>query len=867
MATDRNITFRLPKFHTTHLLPATAASLLVVMTMPAIGIAQDVDGEALIGSIELSGGFLPDPYVVDVVPGGETAVADLGAGCSGYIYNAGPDFELVLDSAESQLGIFVSGDMDTTLVINDPNGKWHCSDDNSDAGDANPGVMLKKPTNGIYDIWIGTYGEVEVGAQAKLVITESRSSEWASLDLNTSSPLSTVAGTGGIDFGDDLSTWANDGECDDSRFAGEGMANSVVDSDLYHDATDCSTLYVAGGVTFTESSVSTSTGSESGPTRGSLDASDPTLSGYGYADTYTFDGSAGATAVIDLRSANFDTYLQVRSPSGELFTNDDYEGSYERSLLSLNLDESGEYTVEVSSYESDATGDYTLEMTSAIASDTAANLNLSGALTSDDATYSDGEYHDSYTFQGTPGQTVTIDLSSPAFDTYLILENPNGETEVNDDADDADDGTGHSQIVTQLSELGTYTVHVTSYGAAEIGSYDLAVNQSSGGSAAQQSNGGRDSVALALGESTRGALEASDQLSEDGKFEDVYVFSGNAGDTVLVDLRSGAFDTYLSMITPSGQAIDNDDFDGRTDRSVIEVTLQETGRYRIRATTYARYATGEYALSLSQGDSGSIIVTAPINTGSSQIYGLFAGMADYPGDDNDLDLTDQDALRARDALIGGAGMNPENAYTFLNADATNANFRNALSTIGNDIDEDDMLVIFYSGHGSRYERSDGPNSSDPDGMDESIELYDGALLDDELGALLDSVHAGTVLLVFDSCFSGGFAKDVVSAPGRMGLFSSEEDVTSQVAFKFQAGGYLAAFFDEAIRGHYADQDQNSEVTAIELSQYLHDRYRDDVKAFSAETYVTTGGPQSSYQHLVVDRGGVGAYNVLFRNNN
>ena len=863
MATFSKKSFLLPTSQTALITPAITVTLLaVVMSLPAIGIAQDVDGEALNGIVALSGGFLPDPYVVDVIPGGETAVSDLGAGCSGFIYNDGPDFELALDSAGSELGIFVAAGIDTTLVINDPNGKWYCSDDNTDAGDTNPGVMFKKPANGTYDIWIGTYGDVEIGEQAKLVITESRSSEWAGLDLDTSTTTAAVAGTGAIDFGDDLSTWANDGECDDDRFEGEGMANSIVDSDLYHDATDCSTLYAAGEVAFTESSASAGAAPEGGPARGSLESSDPTLSGYGYVDTYTFDGSAGATAVLDLRSANFDTYLQVRAPSGELFTNDDYEGSYERSLLSLNLSESGEYTVEVSSYGSEATGDYTIEMTSAIASDTAANLDTTGSLESGDETYSDGEYHDSYTFEGTPGQTVTIDLTSPAFDTYLILENPNGETEVNDDADD---GTGHSQIVTQLSELGTYTVHVTSYGAAETGDYDLAVNQSSAGTAAQQSNGGRDSVGLAMGESTRGALEASDQLSEDGKFEDVYVFSGNAGDTILVDLRSGVFDTYLSMITPSGQAIDNDDFDGRTDRSVIEVTLQETGRYRILATTYSGDATGEYALSLSQGDSGNTVVTAPTNTSSSQIYGIFAGMADYPGEDNDLDLTDQDALRARDALIGGAGMNPDNAYTLLNADATNANFRSALSTIASDIGQDDMLVIFYSGHGSRYERTGGPNSTDPDGMDESIELYDGALLDDDLGALLDTVHAGTVLLVFDSCFSGGFAKDVVSAPGRMGLFSSEEDVTSQVAFKFQAGGYLAAFFDEAIRGHYADQDQNSELTAIELSQYLHDRYRADVKAFGADTYVTTGGPQSSYQHLVVDRGGVGAYNVLFRN--
>jgi uncharacterized caspase-like protein len=207
-------------------------------------------------------------------------------------------------------------------------------------------------------------------------------------------------------------------------------------------------------------------------------------------------------------------------------------------------------------------------------------------------------------------------------------------------------------------------------------------------------------------------------------------------------------------------------------------------------------------------------------------------------------------------------MDPANAVTLLNEDATNQNFRAALATIASTISQDDMLVIFYSGHGDRIERTGGPNSTDPDGFDETIELYDGALTDDELGLLLDGVNAGRVLLVFDSCFSGGFAKDVVSAPGRMGLFSSEEDVASQVAYKFQAGGYLAVFFDEAIRGHYADKDMNNELTALELSEYLHNRYRADVKSFGTDQYVSSG-PESSNQHLVVDRGGVGAYNVLF----
>jgi hypothetical protein len=120
------------------------------------------------------------------------------------------------------------------------------------------------------------------------------------------------------------------------------------------------------------------------------------------------------------------------------------------------------------------------------------------------------------------------------------------------------------------------------------------------------------------------------------------------------------------------------------------------------------------------------------------------------------------------------------------------------------------------------------------------------------------------LLVLDACFSGGFSKDAISAPGRMGLFSSEEDVTSGVAVKFRAGGYLAQFVAEAVGERRADADTDGTITALELSQYLHERYRSDVKSGGTDDYVRTGGPQTGYQHLVVDRGSVGPYDVLFR---
>lgn len=43
-----------------------------------------------------------------------------------------------------------------------------------------------------------------------------------------------------IDYGDDTSQFAMDGECDDSRFEGSGMTDTILlESDVGHDATDC----------------------------------------------------------------------------------------------------------------------------------------------------------------------------------------------------------------------------------------------------------------------------------------------------------------------------------------------------------------------------------------------------------------------------------------------------------------------------------------------------------------------------------------------------------------------------------------------------------------------------------------------------
>ena len=54
--------------------------------------------------------------------------------------------------------------------------------------------------------------------------------------------------TGYIDFGDNSSEWARDGECDDPRFEGSGMDSIPLIADRSHDATDCRRLYDAGRI-------------------------------------------------------------------------------------------------------------------------------------------------------------------------------------------------------------------------------------------------------------------------------------------------------------------------------------------------------------------------------------------------------------------------------------------------------------------------------------------------------------------------------------------------------------------------------------------------------------------------------------------
>ena len=610
-------------------------------------------------------------------------------------------------------------------------------------------------------------------------------------------------------------------------------------------------------------------GNSSGST-GSLSSGDEQLQSGEFLDRYTLNASAGENIIVDLTSQQFDPYIILVTPNGEQIENDDWEGSLSHSRVETVASQGGAYEVIVTSFAPGETGSYALSMESGGSGSFSgggyagsfSGMSETGTLARGDETLEGGEFFDVYPFTGSAGQRLSIEMSSTEFDTWVGLVGPEGIIDANDDAPNM--GT-NSRLDVSLPTSGEYSVIATSFAAGETGRYNL--NVSAGGGSSRPVTNSNNASELYVGASVNGQLTTSDRRGQYGEYEDTYSFQAQAGQNVRVTMESGPIDTYLRLAGPGGVSLENDDYNGSLDQSVIEFRAPSSGRYTITATSYAEGETGSYTLSVTDGTGNSQLI--PNNGGgyggdSTEIYGIFVGISDYPSFYNDLPYTAQDAVLAHDAVRDFGGMNASNAILLTDEEATEANLRQAFQTLSARMDDDDTFVFFFSGHGNRVDIRGPAETADLDGMDETIELYDNPMTDTQFDALLDSMPVERALIILDSCYSGGFAKDVISSPGRMGLFSSEEDVVSLVASKFEAGGYLAHFFRAALETGEADINGDSQLDAIELSQYLRTSYLlEHQSKRQLESFDSLDDIDVTYQHLVVDRSGVSPYEVFF----
>jgi hypothetical protein len=624
------------------------------------------------------------------------------------------------------------------------------------------------------------------------------------------------------------------------------------------------------------------------PIDGALAPGDGTYSDGSYIDVYTFRGRSGQTVMLRLESTDFDPMLFLAGPGEFSESNDDAEGK--NSIISTILPADGAYRVTVNSYGAGATpGRYRLTLApggsgtapatgSAEGSRIQLGVPVAGRLGSGDATLTSGEFSDAYIIEARAGQAFAVDLSSAAFDPYLLVRGPGNFREDNDDFNDQRD---RARVEFSAPEDGVYRIVATSYRSGEEGAYRLLVTDLASNRTVVSTPGpaGTEAAAtnLVAGRALAGRLGANSGTLTSGEYRDLYTYRGRRGERLVIDLSSSEIDPYL-MIRGQGLEEENDDAGDGNRNARLDVTLPRDGEYRVYATTYRPAEAGAYTIRMTSGSDAGTAEPArptpatptrpePIRTnnepprsglaeapiGGTRVFGIFVGITDYP-DDNDLPQCAEDARKFADVLRQARVSTPSQQRVLLDRAATIDGVRRAFRDLAPLAGPDDLFVFFYSGHGSQTE--DLASSQERDRREESLVLYDRLLQDDELATLLNSINCRVQVIALDACFSGGF-RDALTRPEQMGLFSSEEDLTSAIPEKFQAGGYLSHFVREGLLGA-ADENGDNRVIAGELSEYLYRQFASEATGVASETLEGA----SSYQHLVVDRGGVKVNDLL-----
>lgn len=132
-------------------------AVLFLIGMTGLAAACPAVQNPGVQSYYTNGPDLWSPNSYSVTAGGSNLLRNCGFNHPGYVISS-PDFEFQIDGLQgyNRLNIRVVGNCDTVLLVNDAYGNWYFDDDSG--GNLHPAINLYSPGNGIYDIWVGTYG-------------------------------------------------------------------------------------------------------------------------------------------------------------------------------------------------------------------------------------------------------------------------------------------------------------------------------------------------------------------------------------------------------------------------------------------------------------------------------------------------------------------------------------------------------------------------------------------------------------------------------------------------------------------------------------------------------------------------------------
>lgn len=343
-------------------------------------------------------------------------------------------------------------------------------------------------------------------------------------------------------------------------------------------------------------------------------------------DLYTFTGRRGERIRFIMRSSDFDAYLNVgrTDKSGgfeSLDTDDDGAGGTD-AKVELTLPADGAYAIRANTLNAGPTGAYTLRVEQGVVPGPpvvrpiAVGQTLTGELSETDPELDDdNSRYDLYTFQARAGDGVTATLRSSAFDAFVALGRMRGDEFEVIKSDDDNGGGTDARVSATLTEAGTYTLRVNSYEGGKTGPYTLelasgVVADSEDGDDEHGDHGERgpnvdrplhpQARPIRAGRMVRDSLTVRDPEDGDGTYYQDWLYTGRAGERIVVTMRSAAFDSYLQFGKAGAGTftfMDAQDDRGGGNDSLMAVALPEDGQYVLRVNTISK-ATGPYSLML-----------------------------------------------------------------------------------------------------------------------------------------------------------------------------------------------------------------------------------------------------------------------------
>jgi len=189
--------------------------------------------------------------------------------------------------------------------------------------------------------------------------------------------------------------------------------------------------------------------------------------------------------------------------------------------------------------------------------------------------------------------------------------------------------------------------------------------------------------------------------------------------------------------------------------------------------------------------------------GQSTYYAVLVGCSDYESSRYDLPKGPLPPISVEkmsvlyETLLDAPNWEEQNIILLINEEASRQGIVDALEEMSGRVDENDIFVFSWCGHGTRIEDVDGDEAvfDEDDCFDEAICPYDigedgvNCISDDDLDSLFSQIQCSSMLLFFECCFSGGLVEknsDSVDVDGqnRIVVTSTKPDCLGRMSLLF-----------------------------------------------------------------------------------